>query len=263
MPDTQNTNKNAKSPLKKVESEGIIFGEEELSPPENQIDQDISSPVEEEAEIFNQESGIDELGKEESEPPKTLSADEIKKDILSVLPKVEAGEKPEAFTPKNEEEKLYAKEHAALPTTQEHSDREVLEDEARFQKEIETEKKDIEAHQQEVGTMTSAVAAQAAQAVKSDEQIHVESILQENLAEQFKSMDPKLQVQFKVKGEETASTIVKMMRSAKVQIIKVLELIKNWLKMIPGVNKFFLEQETKIKLDKIIQLKKDWEDKSK
>jgi len=29
----------------------------------------------------------------------------------------------------------------------------------------------------------------------------------------------------------------------------------NWLKLIPGVNKFFLEQEAKIKTDEVLKLK--------
>ena len=35
---------------------------------------------------------------------------------------------------------------------------------------------------------------------------------------------------------------------------KILKLIRSWLKLIPGVNKFFLEQEAKIKTDKIVDL---------
>jgi hypothetical protein len=33
---------------------------------------------------------------------------------------------------------------------------------------------------------------------------------------------------------------------------KILALIRDWLKLIPGVNRFFLEQEAKIKTDKIL-----------
>jgi hypothetical protein len=32
-----------------------------------------------------------------------------------------------------------------------------------------------------------------------------------------------------------------------------------WLKLLPGVNRFFLEQEAKIKTDRIIHLKKTQE----
>jgi hypothetical protein len=33
---------------------------------------------------------------------------------------------------------------------------------------------------------------------------------------------------------------------------KIFVLIRAWLKIIPGVNRFFLEQEAKIKTDKIL-----------
>jgi hypothetical protein len=34
------------------------------------------------------------------------------------------------------------------------------------------------------------------------------------------------------------------------------EIIRNWLKLIPRVNKYFLEQESKIKTDRIITLQR-------
>jgi hypothetical protein len=33
------------------------------------------------------------------------------------------------------------------------------------------------------------------------------------------------------------------------------DVIKRWLSIIPGINKFFLEQDAKIKAEKIIKLK--------
>ena len=80
----------------------------------------------------------------------------------------------------------------------------------------------------------------------------VESILEEDLTDTFLAMPPDLQMKFKDKGEETAGKIREMLDSAKVSTKKVFDLIKDWLKMIPGVNKFFLEQEAKIKTDKIL-----------
>jgi hypothetical protein len=41
----------------------------------------------------------------------------------------------------------------------------------------------------------------------------------------------------------------------KIKVNKIIDLIRRWLKLIPGINKFFLEQEVKIKADKIIRLK--------
>ena len=45
-----------------------------------------------------------------------------------------------------------------------------------------------------------------------------------------------------------------MIETAKLHLKKVLTMLREWLKMVPGVNRYFLEQETKIKIDKIIDL---------
>ena len=92
----------------------------------------------------------------------------------------------------------------------------------------------------------------------TDSPLHqlVESILEEGLEELYFSMDEKHQLKFKKKGEATASQIIKLIQSAKATFKKVFNLIKSWLKMIPGVNKFFIEQEAKIKADKILEIER-------
>lgn len=91
----------------------------------------------------------------------------------------------------------------------------------------------------------------------------VEQILSEDLGDVYKSMAPGDQLRFKIKGEETAQTIHTLIQSAGATARKVLGLILTWLKMIPGVNKFFLEQESKIKTDEIMTLvKKQHDEKS-
>ncbi|MCH8049516.1 hypothetical protein IH979_02285 [Patescibacteria group bacterium] len=57
---------------------------------------------------------------------------------------------------------------------------------------------------------------------------------------------------FKARGEEIAATVKTMVDTGKVRVKKILDLIREWLSMIPGVNKFFLEQEAKIKTDKVM-----------
>ena len=69
-------------------------------------------------------------------------------------------------------------------------------------------------------------------------------------------MNPKQQRIFKEEGEKTATKINIVLSSAKVKIKNIIDLIKNWLKFIPKINPHFLEQEAKIKADKIIKLKK-------
>lgn len=91
--------------------------------------------------------------------------------------------------------------------------------------------------------------------VKSATQIAIENILSENLDDLYLSMSPVQQMQFRQKGEETASKIEQLMQAVKVKVKEILNLIMDWLKIIPGVNKFFLEQEAKIKTDRIIALR--------
>mgnify|MGYP001610034885 CR=1 FL=1 len=91
---------------------------------------------------------------------------------------------------------------------------------------------------------------------KSELLIEVEDILSEDMEDVFKNMSPDNQQKFKAKGEEIARTIWQMIETAKLQLKKVLTLLREWLKMVPGVNRYFLEQETKIKIDKIIDLVK-------
>ncbi len=88
---------------------------------------------------------------------------------------------------------------------------------------------------------------------EKDELTHeVEEVLSEDLGEMYDKLSPDKQKEFQEKGEETAGKIRQMITTSKVKSRKVLGWIKDWIKMIPGVNKFFLEQEAKIKTDKIL-----------
>ena len=89
---------------------------------------------------------------------------------------------------------------------------------------------------------------------KSETLVKIEKILEEDLGEMYFKMPPEKQKIFKEKGEETASKIEKIVEAGKAIAKKVLKLIRDWLKLIPGVNRFFLEQEAKIKTDKIVAL---------
>ncbi|MFZ5364573.1 MAG: hypothetical protein ACOZAG_03780 [Patescibacteria group bacterium] len=89
---------------------------------------------------------------------------------------------------------------------------------------------------------------------KSEALVRIEKILEEDLESFYFSMPQEKQEIFKEKGEETATKIEKMMETGKVVARKILKLIRAWLKFIPGVNKFFLEQEAKIKTDKLVAL---------
>ncbi len=92
-------------------------------------------------------------------------------------------------------------------------------------------------------------------AQKSPEVVAVEKILEANLQSVYSRMTPEQQLRFRQTGEATASKIVELMRAVKVKVGEVAKLIIKWLRLIPSVNQYFLEQEAKIKTDKILALK--------
>ena len=81
----------------------------------------------------------------------------------------------------------------------------------------------------------------------------IERVMESDLEEVFINMDEAHRRMFKEEGERTARQIEAVVNSGKSVAVKVLELLKRWLRLIPGVNKFFLEQEAKIKTDKILK----------
>ncbi len=96
-------------------------------------------------------------------------------------------------------------------------------------------------------------------AAKSPQQLReeqIDQILSEGLSDIYLSLSPQKQAEFRQGGEATVKKINILLSQAKVKVKQVLDLIKRWLAIIPGVNKFFLEQEAKIKADKIMKLKK-------
>lgn len=105
----------------------------------------------------------------------------------------------------------------------------------------------------QVAISPQAVAVPSAPYQKDTDLAAIESILSDGLGELYRGMTPSAQEKFRVRGEETASKIRAMIASAKVKARKVAALIRGWLRMIPGVSHFFMEQETKIKTDRIME----------
>lgn len=91
--------------------------------------------------------------------------------------------------------------------------------------------------------------------VKDETIIKIEKILEDGLNDSFQRLSPVAQQEFKLKGEQTATQIRDLLKDTHVKVKKILRLILDWLRMLPGINHFFLEQEAKIKTDKIISLK--------
>jgi hypothetical protein len=101
-------------------------------------------------------------------------------------------------------------------------------------------------------------AALASNISYEDRQVEaIENIMAEGMDQVFLKMNPAQQKKFKNEGEKTAKKISKLMMKAKVSAEKVVLLIRRWLSMVPRINRFFLEQEVKIKADKILKIKKN------
>ena len=85
--------------------------------------------------------------------------------------------------------------------------------------------------------------------------MEIDKILADGLHETFLNLSPKKQQEFKLEGEKTTVKINLLLDKTKIKVDKIIDLIRKWLKIIPGINQFFLEQEAKIKADKIINIK--------
>jgi len=95
--------------------------------------------------------------------------------------------------------------------------------------------------------------------IKSPVLEKIEDVLEEDLEDIYFQMPAEKQAAFKEVGEVTASKIAVLLGTVKVQVKKILSLIIEWLRIIPHVNKYFLEQEAKIKTDKLLDLKEQGE----
>ncbi|MDP2656172.1 MAG: hypothetical protein Q8P11_01260 [bacterium] len=89
---------------------------------------------------------------------------------------------------------------------------------------------------------------------KSPLRHNIEKILEEDLRSLYLELEPDRQLTFRQQGELTASRIEYLLAHVKVKIDYLVSLIRRWLLLIPRVNQYFLEQEAKIKAEKILFL---------
>ncbi len=91
--------------------------------------------------------------------------------------------------------------------------------------------------------------------VRDELTVEIEHVMEEGLKDAFTELTPVQAQEFKIKGEQTAQQIRQLLKGTKIKVKQIVKLLFDWLKLLPGVNKFFLEQEAKIKADKIVALK--------
>ncbi len=94
--------------------------------------------------------------------------------------------------------------------------------------------------------------------VRDELTVKIEHVMEEGLNDAYDELTQIQKQEFKIKGEETAFQIRNVLATTKMsikkRIRKILKFLISWLNMLPGINHFFLEQEAKIKTDKIISL---------
>ena len=97
----------------------------------------------------------------------------------------------------------------------------------------------------------------ASQAVPIVTTMHrqIERVLEEDLVPLYRELNASQRVQFKTVGERTAAKIEVILSAAVVKVRDIISAIMEWLSLLPGVNRFFVEQEAKLKADKILFLK--------
>ena len=126
--------------------------------------------------------------------------------------------------------------------------------------ETESQPKPIE---QKQATTEEAASVQAPPVVLPDKPVQpakdayhqrVERVLEDGLSDKYLKLPKEKRQEFKVEGERVAVQLRQMIDSTKIKVKEVMNLIINWLKTIPGVSRWFLEQEAKIKADKVILL---------
>jgi hypothetical protein len=83
----------------------------------------------------------------------------------------------------------------------------------------------------------------------------IENVLEEDLAKVYWDLPEAERENFKNQGVETATKIRELLSQAVVKAQDVFGLIMIWLKSLPGVSQFFIEQEAKNKTAKIMKLK--------
>jgi hypothetical protein len=82
--------------------------------------------------------------------------------------------------------------------------------------------------------------------------VELESILAGDLTDLYLNLPADVKPVFKARGEEIAMAVNEMIITGKIRTKKILEMVRAWLRLVPGINRFFLDQEAKIKTDAII-----------
>lgn len=90
---------------------------------------------------------------------------------------------------------------------------------------------------------------------KDPRTLEIEGILSSGLDQAYLTMPVGQRQKFRQVGEETAQSIRQLLDSGKGSWQKIQKLIMRWLRLIPGVNRYFLEKEAKLKADRLMNIR--------
>lgn len=106
----------------------------------------------------------------------------------------------------------------------------------------------------ETAPAAKAAAVPAMPEQKDKYRVRVERVLEQNLWDLYFALPQGAREKFKAQGEAAAAALRTAIESKRVKPSQVLKPVLKWLKTIPKVNPYFLEQEAKIKTDQIMAL---------
>ncbi|MDP2709532.1 MAG: hypothetical protein Q8O93_05875 [bacterium] len=124
-------------------------------------------------------------------------------------------------------------------------------------KKIEQSRQDVikEINRMENGDSAAAGPVGGIISQRAKRQKEIESVMSSGLEDVYLSLTPAKRREFKKAGELAAAKINGLLEKVKLNLGEIVKLIKKWLALIPGVNKYFLEQEAKIKADEIVKMR--------
>ena len=140
--------------------------------------------------------------------------------------------------------------------------RETLPNEERERLKTEVLKEIERSHQRERLRETPPAAAPSAPSLNKSPTLEaIEDVLAEDLEAVYFRLEPVAQRRFKQHGEQTAREIETILLDTKQRVERkmkrILQLIIDWLKLLPGVSRFFITQAAKIKTERVIAINRD------
>lgn len=95
---------------------------------------------------------------------------------------------------------------------------------------------------------------------KDPVRMKVERILEDNLWDLYRTLPQGSRAKFKEQGEALAATLRGSLDLPKFRADDAYTAVAKWLKTIPRVNPYFLQQEAKIKTDRYVKLRREHEE---